>query len=96
MDMHQNAEYYSRQIDYADELNDKLSAQIVDLEAQLAHKDKVIEILGKRFEDMCGTCPADLENWEHPNGCGNECDTRKDRNLICWKQWADEQAKEAE
>jgi len=36
MDMHQNAEYYSRQIDYADELNDKLSAQIADLEKQLA------------------------------------------------------------
>lgn len=64
-------------------------------QAEIANKDRVIEVLAERTVAYTGSCPHDSEHpWEWACGCDVKCDEMTDKQHLCWKEWAEAKAKE--
>jgi hypothetical protein len=49
-----------------------------------------LTIAGGMLAAYTGSCPADSEGWEHPDGCYNTC--TEDCEARCWALYIREQA----
>jgi hypothetical protein len=54
--------------------------------------ERVVEVLARKLVDCTGTCPLDMHDWQHPDGCEKVCDAAgeaiDEAMAKCWILWA--------
>ena len=56
-----------------------------EYEEEIVEWQNAIDKLSEKIVDATGTCPCDMEDWEHPKGCSSVC---VNQYAHCWQLWA--------
>jgi hypothetical protein len=58
---------------------------------------EALEMASVLLTSLSGSCPAEMYEWEHPDGCDNFCSTNTDLCIpLCWSRFCEELSKKEE